>query len=289
MAVYKRSYKRYDGALTDPLLRFTILPRYSFQSTFESKGFTVFFVVCFIPSLIGLLFLYFRANADILTSVGLPALSGVLQIDSRFFMAIFRVQCFLTFVLATFVGPGLVSPDLTNNALPLYLSRPFSRYEYVLGKLSVVATLASLITWVPGLILFLIQSNLESGWMIPHMRIAAAIFVGSWIWILMVSLMSIALSAWVKWKPVAAASMFGVYFVAGVFGELSNEILEFDTPWGMLLDVTAVMVMIWNWLFDGITVYRSMHVSAGFVSVAAFCAASLFMLWKKIRACEVVR
>ena len=40
-----------------------------------------------------------------------------------------------------FIGPGQVSPDLANNALPLYLARPFSRVEYVLGKMSVLLVL----------------------------------------------------------------------------------------------------------------------------------------------------
>ena len=51
-----------------------------------------------------------------------------------------------------------MSPDLRNNGLPLYLSRPFSRTEYVLGKMSVLLILLSAITWVPGLLLFLFQA-----------------------------------------------------------------------------------------------------------------------------------
>jgi hypothetical protein len=39
----------------------------------------------------------------------------------------------LALFLAAFIGPGLISPDLHNNALSLYLARPFSRAEYVLG------------------------------------------------------------------------------------------------------------------------------------------------------------
>src|SRR5262245_2572458 len=113
MAVYKRNYKRYDGPITDALWRFTILQRYSFQTAFESKIFAAFFALCFMPTLLGLVYLYFRANADLLRLVGLNGLENVLPVDSRFFITVFRAQCFLTFVLATFVGPGLVSPDLT--------------------------------------------------------------------------------------------------------------------------------------------------------------------------------
>jgi hypothetical protein len=53
-------------------------------------------------------------------------------------------------ILALLIGPQQVSRDLTNNALPLYLCRPFNRTEYVVGKMSIVIILLSTITWVPG-------------------------------------------------------------------------------------------------------------------------------------------
>ena len=62
-------------------------------------------------------------------------------------MAIFAFAA----ILGPLVGPVLVSPDLVNNALPLYFSRPFSRAEYVLGKVSVLALLLSLVGGVMGL------------------------------------------------------------------------------------------------------------------------------------------
>src|SRR5205807_10578886 len=52
-----------------------------------------------------------------------------------------------------------------HDALPIFLSRPFSRPEYVLGKCAVIALLLSVVTWVPGLILFSLQAGLaEGGW-----------------------------------------------------------------------------------------------------------------------------
>src|SRR5262249_49816592 len=290
MAVYKRNYKRYEGPVTADWSRFAILPRYSFQTAFESRFFQSFFVACFVPSVIALAIIYIRANASLLRSAGINLdPRNVLSVETTFFYTLFRAQTFLTFILGMFVGPGLVSPDLVNGALPLYLSRPFSRYEYVIGKLCVFATLASLITWIPGEIIFLVQSNLEEGWMAQHGRIAFAIFAGSWIWIFLVGLLSLATSAWVKLKPLAAASMFGVFFVAAAFGELSHEILGLDRQWGMLMNITEVMNMIWNWLFEGLTTYRTLPVWTGLAAIGASYAVSLFMLWKKIRACEVVR
>ena len=74
----------------------------------------------------------------------------LLPIDASFFQYWVVVQQgYLGFFLAMLVGPPLVSRDLTNNALPLYLCRPFSRTEYVVGKMAVVMILLSAMTWIP--------------------------------------------------------------------------------------------------------------------------------------------
>ena len=150
-----------------------------------------------------------------LNLVGARNANKLISINVVFFMSLLGWQSMLALFLAAFIGPGQVSPDLANNALSLYLARPFSRVEYVLGKMSVLVILLSLMTWVPGLLLFGLQGYLEGWqWMQDHMRFAVAMFVGAWIWILILSLLALALSAWVKWKPAAGALMFGVFFVA---------------------------------------------------------------------------
>ena len=78
--------------------------------------------------------------------------------------------------------------------------------------------------------LFILQASLEgNGWLTQNLRIANAIFFGAWIWILLISLLALALSAWVKWKPMAGGLLFGVFFVAGGFGGAINGIMR--TQW----------------------------------------------------------
>jgi uncharacterized membrane protein HdeD (DUF308 family) len=66
--------------------------------------------------------------------------------------------------------------------------------------------------------------------MSDHWRFASGIFFGGWIWVLILSLLALALSAWVKWKPAAGALMFGVFFVAAGFGATINGVQR--TYWG---------------------------------------------------------
>jgi len=297
MAVYKRTYSRYTGNLTDERWRFTILARYAAKTIFESKITTILFMLALLPHVISIVLIYLRSNLDALLQLNLPPLEAVrfITIDGTFFLGIFVIETFVSFFLVALVGPGLVSPDLGNNAMPLYLSRPFSRAEYVLGKLSVLFAMTSLITWVPGLISIGVQTSMAGfSWLSDNLRIPAGIVIGSWIWILTISLTALALSAWVKWKPVAVASLFGIFFVAAGFGTVSNLLL--DMRWGLLVNVSTAMIMIWRWLFLGESIYRlstppfgSVPAWTGFVTMIGICAMALFMLNRKIRAAQVVR
>src|SRR4029078_3127657 len=101
---------------------------------------------------------------------------------------------------------------LANNALPLYLCRPFSRSEYVIGKRPVLMFLISAITWIPGALLFLFQSYLEgAGWFANNFWIAGAVFVDSWTWIALLALWSVAISAWVKWGLLRSGGLFCIF------------------------------------------------------------------------------
>ncbi len=287
MAVYERNYKRYVGEATPQWIRFLILPRYVFKDVFKSKLFLVFFIASFIFPLISGGMIYFRHNAAFLEAFPDLRLDEFLAIDAGFFRQVMFFQLPLAFVLALFVGPGLVSRDLANNGLPLYLSRPFSRAEYVLGKFTVLALLLSAITWVVGWALFALQSNYAGwSWMVANVQLAAAIFIGSWVWITIVSLMALALSAWVRWRPVAAFLMLLVLLAGGFFGTLINAL--FRVEWGALINLTVVIRTVLDGLF-GFTPQSGIPTSLAWLSLAAFAGFFLFLLHRKIRAYEVVR
>jgi len=168
VAVYRRTYTSYAGALTPAWSRCLVLFRYSRKNLFRSKLQTGLFVLSFFFPLACLIMIYLANNLSFLENIG--ASNQLIKIDNKFFFFFMDVQGVLAFVLTAFTGPGLISPDLANGALPLYFCRPFSRAEYVLGKASVLAILLSQITWVPGLVLFAVQSSLAgSAWTWEHL------------------------------------------------------------------------------------------------------------------------
>jgi ABC-2 type transport system permease protein len=289
MAVYGRNYQRYEGPLITRRQRFLVVPRYAMAKVLESRAFLIFFLLCFVVPFSGLLVIYLRHNLAALKVLGLPLerIRQAVPINAAFFNNGLQFQAFLSFLVAVAVAPALVAPDLRNNGLALYLARPVSRWQYMLGKLSVLAVLLSAVTWLPGLVLFALQAYLEgSGWVAEQQRVPLALVVGSLAWIVALSLLALAVSAWVKWRPVARIVLLIIFFVLGAFGTIFEHVL--GTWWGHMLSIRHVSETIWAGLF-GLDAPSSLPVPAAWFALIAGSLICLALLLRRIRAYEVVR
>lgn len=288
MAVYEQTYRPYTGRLTPRWSRFLVLARYAWSDIFGSRFFIAVFTFSFVMPLGVAVVLYLRANLDVLEGLGAFGFVQQLAIDNQLFYQYLRVQAIFAFFLTLLVAPGLVAPDLSHNALPLYLSRPFSRWEYVLGKATVLAVLMSLVTWVPGLLLFFFQIQLGgTAWLGEYYHLAPAVFFGSWIWIVVLSLLGLALSAWVRWRTVAAGLLFAVFVVSRAFGVILN--VSFDTRWGGLVDLRHLVLVINKGLFGLDAATGDIPVWSAWSALAVLCGLCLLLLRRKIQAYEIVR
>jgi ABC-2 type transport system permease protein len=305
MAVLERSYKRFEGVLSPGWSRFLIIPRHAVRDVFRSKLFTAFFALSFIWPLVCAILIYLHHNIEALGILKID-IRNLLPIDASFFENYVIAQGTIGFFLAMLVGPQQVSRDLTNNALPLFLCRPFTRSEYVVGKMSILIILISTVTWIPGLILFLLQGYLEGwSWFVDNIWIASAIFIGSLVWILLLALMSQAISAWVKWLVAARAALLAAFFIPTAFAAIVNEI--FQTRWAHIFDLRALIGNVWSGLFGTFVrqtneqeqfrngrLVRQVFLSepplwASWFMLFLICALCLWLLSRKVRAYEGVK
>jgi ABC-2 type transport system permease protein len=305
MAVYEQTYKPYTGKLTPEWSRFLIIPRHAFRVVFKSKLFTAFYVLCFLPVLFEAILIYLRHNATALTIMKLNN-QQLLVIDGSFFQTFVYVQGLFAFFVGLLVGPPLVSRDLRNNALPLYLCRPFTRTEYVMGKMSVLLILLSFITWIPQLLMFLFQSYLEGfAWFRANLWMGNSIVIAGVVWVLLLALLSQTVSALLKWRIVASAAMLGIVFIPSVFGSVFINVL-FQTKLGDLISLFALMGHVTSGLFgtydsvagrftvEDFNTVREIIVTnpplwACWAALFLFSAACLALLSWKVKAYEVVK
>ena len=289
MAVYDHGYKGYDGPLMPARSRFLVISRYGLRDVFSSRLFLAFFAFCFAWPLALLVAMYLRYNAEALAviDVGSGDLLDFIQVNSWFFQSLFlRNQLMLAFVIVLATGPSLVSADFRNRAMPLYLSRPLTRTDYVLGKLVVLGVLVSAISWVPGLLLFAVQASLGGReWLLEHWRVGPAMIVVSLVWTLCMSLPMLAIAAWVKWKPWARIVFLGLIMVGSAFGEFYKAF--YDSWLGSMVVAFDVTDALSNAVF-GVESAGGMPAAAAWAAAAGLAALSAALLMRRVRAFEVV-
>jgi len=287
MAVYERAYRGYSGAYTPEWSRFLVLPRYGLSRVFASRLFVAFFAVCFLPVLFLAGWIYLRYNVNVLDLLGAQP-GDIPAVGAETFMTTLGIEGqFFGFLLALIVAPALISPDMLNNAMPLYLSRPFNRTEYIAGKMLVLIVLLSAITWVPYLLMFGLQAYLAGWeWTRENLNIPVAIFVGSWAWILSLSSISLAVAAVFKRKLWSRVFTFVLLSALGAFGAILAEGL--GLWFGHNLNVFQMNVVIWAQMF-GVSIGDSTPVWSAWLTLIVAFALSLRILYNKVRAYEVIR
>jgi ABC-2 type transport system permease protein len=287
MAVYRRRYQAAVDALVAPRLHFLVFTRYAARELLASRIFVLYFVCGLVAPLVGAVLIYLHFNP-----LGIQALqtslNELLPIDGSFFLRFLIIQTSIGSVLAAIVGPGLVAPDLANNALPLYLSRPIKRRDYILGKLTVLVGMMSVLTWIPIMLLFAFQSALAGWpWLAANLRVAVGIVACSLLWIAVVSLLTLAISAWVRWRPIATLSVFGYFLISAAIGALIDQSL--DTNWGSVVNVAKLMRFVWSDFFGIRPAPGALPMPVSVAAITVVCLVFLAMLRRRIRAYEVVR
>jgi ABC-2 type transport system permease protein len=285
MSVYKRGYRRYQGEITGSWTRFMVLPRFSWRRLFHQRLVILLTVVAMIWPLLCACFIYITNHAELLKGLD-SDFQSFIQVNARFFLIFMNVQAAFALFLAALTGPGLIAPDLANNALPLYFSRPLTRSGYALARLIVLFGMLSIVTWVPGLLLFGMQVSMAGqSWFRANWTISSAIAGGFAIWVLLVSMIALAGSAYVRWRMVAGALVLGFFFILGGVSVMINEV--FRVTWGNALNPGWAINRIWCAML-GVDPPPGPGVAACVSVLAAIVLLLALVLERKLRPVEVI-
>ncbi len=285
MAVYRRGYHRYQGKIMGRWTRFMVLPRFAWRRLMQQRLVDILVIIALLWPFLCACFIYLSNHVDLLKGLDREFLSFI-QVNGNFFMVFMDVQAVFAVFLAALAGPGLIAPDLTNNALPLYFSRPLTRTEYVTARLLVLFGMLSMVTWIPGLFLFWMQVGMAGMWWFwANWTLGAGMLAGFALWVMLVSLVALAGSAYVKWKMVAGALVLGFFFLLSGVSAMINGV--FRVTWAHALNPAWAAYRLWCSLL-------SVEAPAG--PGPGMCTAVLvgiilllvFVLERKLRPVEVV-
>jgi ABC-2 type transport system permease protein len=263
-----------------------VLPRYAWKRLYEQRLVLLLTMVSFIWPLLCAGFIYLTNHVELLQGLDKDFLSFI-QVNGRFFSVFMYVQAGFAVFLAALAGPSLIAPDLSNNALPLYFSRPLTRWSYALARLTVIIGMLSVVTWIPGLLLFGLQVGLAGGWwFLANWTLGAAVVIGFLLWLLILGLVAMASSAYVKWRVVAGAVSLAFFFILSGVSEMIDNV--FRVNWGHVLDPAWAVNRVWCTLLS-VDPPDGPGAGASMLSLTVFVLLLVLVIERKLRPVEVVR
>jgi ABC-type transport system involved in multi-copper enzyme maturation permease subunit len=195
-------------------------------------------------------------------------------------------QTFVFFV-TVYVGAGLIANDRRANALQIYLSKPLTRAEYVLGKLAILMTFLALVTWLPAIVLLIVQIAFAGNFTFfkNNAFLFPAITLFAFIEVALASSTMLALSSLSKSsRYVAILYAAVIFFTQAVYGVLYAVTRSTSFSW---LSFSANLSQIGDVIFRQPQKYDTPW-PVSLLMIAALVALSGVILERRVRGVEVV-
>ena len=288
MPIHTQDYRHWEGTLNRrPYTRWWIITKAELKLLTQRK---IVRLIVAVPPLI-----YILVHAILIFILNqVPGAEFPFEIDNEFFQKfLFRnpgtgpPSSFLIALIAIFGGAGLIATDLKNNALSLYLSKPISWIDYLIGKFAVIGILIGCLTLVPGLLLFLEHvlltdtSFLEENYWIPLSIVAYSVLIT-----LTPSLLMLLFSSLTSNPRYAIIGFCAVWFGSHAIYEILKVITR--TSKMALVSIWANYDILGTALFAGSPDY-AVHWAWALLVQVALIALCFFVLHRRIRAVEIVK
>jgi len=224
MPIHDQGYKRYGGTRGRGLA-WLVMFRSGFIRMFSNRRWIVLMIASWIQFIVRAVQFYIAANFPQAAMVAPTAAT---------FRDFFDKQDLFVFLVTVTLGAVSIAEDRRANALQIYLSKPLTRLEYIFGKLSVLMAFLLFITWVPAMLLLIVEILFAGNFtfLINNAYLVPAITVYSLVEVLMVSSCILALSS------LSTNSRFvGILYTALIFFS--------DALYGVMRAVTGSTSVSW--------------------------------------------
>jgi ABC-2 type transport system permease protein len=278
MPIHDQTYRRYAGQRQPDGQAWKVIASTGIRTIIRKRLFLGLLLLAWIPFVGGAVMVYLNANFPQFT---------LLSMTAQRFREFLDTQGFFVFVITVWAGAGLIADDKRANALQLYLSKPLTRLEYVIGKLVVLAVFLLLVTWVPALLLLLLQVAFTGSFTFlrENLYLFPAVTLFSFVQVLLASLMMLALSSMSKSSRYVAILYAGIYFFShAVYGVIFAVTGSGGYSW---VSVPATLNQVGDIIFRLPPRYSS-PAALSVVAILVLAAVSVWILERQVRGVEVV-
>jgi ABC-2 type transport system permease protein len=278
MPIHDQGYRRYGGQRAPTSEAWVVIARAGIRTAFAKKAFLALLLVSWFPFFVRAVQIYAAAN--------LPQAAFLAPTAETFRQFLDQQEIFVFFV-TVYMGAGAIANDRRANALQIYLSKPLTRVQYVFGKLAVLMTFLLMVTWVPAMVLLLVQTAFAGNvtFIKNNLFLFPAITVFSALQVVVIAVTMLALSSLSKSSRFVGI-MFAaiVFFTQAIYGVLYAVTRSSSFSW---IAVSADLSQLGDVIFRLTPKYETPWM-VSLAIVIGLVILSGFVLEKRVRGVEVV-
>jgi ABC-2 type transport system permease protein len=276
--IHDQGYRRYGGLRMRTGTGWMVITRAGIRNQFGKRAFLGLVLLSWLPFFVRAVQIYAAAN--------LPQ-AQFLALTGETFRQFLDQQQIFVFFITVYVGAGLIANDRRANALQIYLSKPLTRAEYIFGKLAILMFFLLLVTWVPAIVLLIVQISFAGNFTFlkNNLYLFPAITVFSFILVTMVAAAMLALSSLSKSsRYVAILYSAVIFFTQAIYGVLSVVTRSTQLSW---ISFPANLAQVGDVIFRLPPKYATPW-PVSLLMIVLLIAVSAVILERRVRGIEVV-
>ncbi len=278
MPIHDQGYRRYGGGRAPRGRAWVVIATAGIRTFLAKRAFIGLLLIAWFPFFVRAVQIYAAANV--------PQAAFLAPTPDTFRQFLEQQSTFVFFV-TVYVGAGLIANDRRANALQIYLSKPLTRTEYIFGKLSILMTFLLVVTWLPAIILLIVQIAFAGNFTFfqNNAFLFPAITVYSFIEVVMVAMSMLALSSLSnssRYVGILYAAL--VFFTQALYGVLTFVTGGSSISW---VSFSASLTQLGNVIFRLPPRYDTPW-PLSLLTIVALVAVSGIILERRVRGVEVV-
>jgi len=277
--IHDQGYRRYGGRREAHGRTWWVITRAGIIERLRERKFLGLLLIAWLPFLVRTVQLYIAANYQ--------QTAQFLGPTPTLFREFLQQQGIFVFFITMYVGAGLIANDRRANALQIYLSKPLTRVDYVVGKLATLLIFLIAVTWVPGILLLLMQMMFAGNltFLQANLFLFPAITAYAAVAVTMAAFSMLALSSLSKSRRFVAVMYAGlIFFTAAMYQALRG--ITSSRAWAVISpgDVLNVFADV---------IFRNQNTPpipfpVALLVVALLLGGSVLVLERRVRGVEVV-
>jgi ABC-2 type transport system permease protein len=278
MPIHDQGYRRYGGGRAPQGRAWAVITRAGLRTLLSKRAFLGLLLFSWFPFFVRAMQIYAAAN--------LPQAAFLTPTPETFRQFLEQQETFVFFV-TVYVGAGLIANDRRANALQIYLSKPLTRAEYVFGKLAILMTALLFVTWVPAMLLLIVQVAFAGNvaFFVNNLFLFPAITVFAFIQVTLVAATMLALSSLSKSsRYVGILYAAVIFFTQAIYGVLFAVTRSTSFSW---LSFSANLAQVGDVIFRQTPTYATPW-PVSLMIIAGLVAGSGVILARRVRGVEVV-